>query len=61
VNLTAVGKPVLIASTLIKKLNQESPSPNGVLSKPLSHSEITTLLLSSTIHTGFLFQSQSAS
>jgi hypothetical protein len=60
-NLTAVGKPVPIASTFIKKLNQRSPSPNGVLSNQSSHNETTTLLLSSTIHTGFFFQSQSTS
>ena len=60
-NLTLVGNHVLIASTLIKKLNHNSEFPNGVLSKFLFHKEIRIWLSSSTIHTGFLVQSPSIS
>ena len=61
VSFTLVGNHVLIASTLIKKLNPFPQSHNGVSSKSLFHNEITTWLLSSTIQTGFLIQSPSMS
>jgi hypothetical protein len=60
-NLTLVGNHELIASTLIKKLNHKSPQAIGVTSDLSSHKEIMTRLLSSTIHIGFLLQSQSIS
>ena len=60
-NLTLVGKPALIASTLIKKLNHPSQLPKGVWSKSFFHKDTTTRLLSSTIHTGLFFPSPSIS
>ena len=60
-NLTIVGNPVLIASTLTKKLNHKSLSPNGVWSKSFFRKDTTIRLLSSTIHTEFFCQSQSIS
>ena len=60
-NFTLVGNHVLIASTLIKKLNQSSLLPKGAWSKSLFHKDTTTWLLSSTNHTEFFFPSQSIS
>ena len=60
-NFTVVGKPVLIASIFIKKLKPGSQLSKGVLSKLLSHKDITMWLLSSTIHIEFFSQSQSIS
>ena len=60
-NLTLVGNHVLIASTLTKKLNQKAESPKGVWSKSFFRKETIIWLLSSTIHTGFFFQSPSIS
>ena len=60
-NLTTVGNHVLIASTLIKKLKPKLLLPKGVWSRSFFRKDAIMWLLSSTIHTGFFFQSQSIS
>ena len=60
-NTTDTGDFPHIESTFTKKLNHKSLSHIGVWSELFSNKETTIWLLSSTIHTGFFFQSQSIS